>query len=211
VSAHRVERPTGDVRALIEVLGIARGPHFDADEWLHNQHLVALRAALGDERLSLFSSPPRGEFLIVAPLPAGCVPPSLVSHARLETAERMQGRLLVRHVAAHCSDPSSAFPFAYPVFFRVPPERAAEFNAWYDDEHLAILLQHPGWKACDRYELLDPGEAGPTHLALHWHAALTTLTSPERSAARATPWRDRLAAEPWFRGDYRVYHRCVSG
>ena len=50
----------------------------------------------------------------------------------------------------------------------------------------------------------------PVVVALHYLAGIAALTSPEREAARATPWRDRLAVERWFRGEYRVLHRILA-
>ena len=39
---------------------------------------------------------------------------------------------------------------------------------------------------------------------------LQAALDAKRDAARATPWRDRLAVEGWFRGEYRVLHRILA-
>jgi hypothetical protein len=46
-----------------------------------------------------------------------------------------------------------------------------------------------------------------THLALHYLNDMKGLESPERQQARQTPWRDRLATEPWFKGKYTLFER----
>jgi hypothetical protein len=94
----------------------------------------------------------------------------------------------------------------YPVFFRVPAAREQEFDAWYNDEHLALLQGCEYWPMCQRYRIRDPGK-GWTHVALHYLTDLRALESRERDQARSTPWRDRLAAESWFKGEYRVYYQ----
>ena len=60
---------------------------------------------------------------------------------------------------------------------------------------------------CRRFKVIDPAPGSPTHIALHYLTDLWALESEERTRARSTPWRNRLLAEDWFRGDYRVYHR----
>jgi hypothetical protein len=84
------------------------------------------------------------------------------------------------------------------VAFAVPPEEAAEFDAWYEQEHVPLLLAAPDWLRVRRYRVLD-GEGGPwTHIAVHELNGLAVLDSPERARARVGPRRDALAARPWF-------------
>lgn len=95
----------------------------------------------------------------------------------------------------------------FSVMFTVPDDRAAEFDDWYLQDHIPLLLRAPGWLGCRRYRITvaDPGSY--THLAIHHLRDMAVLDSPERAAARATEWRDRLAREPWFKGQYDVFHR----
>lgn len=93
----------------------------------------------------------------------------------------------------------------YSVFFTVPEDRQADFNDWYTQDHVPKLLQEPHWLGVRRYAIVDGAPEGYTHLALHHLASTDALKSPARAAARATPWRDRLAAESWFRGTYMVF------
>ena len=46
-----------------------------------------------------------------------------------------------------------------------------------------------------------------TRLALHYLSDVSALDSDARKRARETPWRARLAAEPWFKGTYDVFVR----
>ena len=60
-----------------------------------------------------------------------------------------------------------------------------------------------------RFVVDAPGDDVPTHLALHYLDDLSALSSPERDAARKTPWRARLAEEDWYRGSYRLFYRLA--
>lgn len=98
-------------------------------------------------------------------------------------------------------------PVLYAVFFSVPDERASEFNRWYEDEHIEMLLRCKDWLMVRRFEIYDAEPQPWTHLALHYLADMKALSSPERNAARDTEWRAKLAAEPWFQGSYLVFER----
>jgi EthD domain len=103
----------------------------------------------------------------------------------------------------------------YTVAFSVPGEQRAEFDGWYEDEHIPLLLRVPGWLRVRRY-VVRPGGDGPpwTHLALHELRDAAALDRPERAAARDTPRRAALATRPWFRASgrrlYRPIHRAVA-
>ena len=103
-------------------------------------------------------------------------------------------------------DPLDA-PILYSVFFSVPDERAEEFDSWYTDEHVPLLLGCRDWLMCRRF-LIHEGDPQPwTHLALHYLDDIAALDSPEREAARSTEWRESLAAEPWFQAGTVVFRR----
>lgn len=109
-----------------------------------------------------------------------------------------------KQVTPGASNPYDA-AFVYPVMFSVPEHREEEFNRWYDEEHVPLLLRNEHWVACRRYRIVS-GEPGPwTHLALHYLSDLRALESKEREEARTTEWRTRLAQEEWFKGSYSVY------
>jgi hypothetical protein len=97
-------------------------------------------------------------------------------------------------------------PLLYTVTFPVPPEREAALGEWYDVEHVPMLQGCPYWPMTRRFRVEQPAPARwGGHLALHYLTDIQALRSPERDAARRTPWRDRISAEPWFRGTYNVY------
>ncbi|KAA0969488.1 hypothetical protein FPY71_13190 [Aureimonas fodinaquatilis] len=97
--------------------------------------------------------------------------------------------------------------YAYGVLFNVPEDRQAEFDDWYDTDHVPLLLKNEHWLGCRRYRIVDGAPDKVTHLAIHHLADLAALESPERAAARQTEWRDRLSQEPWFKGRYVTFER----
>jgi hypothetical protein len=92
------------------------------------------------------------------------------------------------------------------VAFDVPEAERADFDGWYEEEHVPLLMKVPGWLRVRRY-LVRPGFDGPSwsHLALHELASPEVLDAPEREAARNTPRRDELASRPWFTSGRWVY------
>lgn len=109
--------------------------------------------------------------------------------------------------APHATADALGAAVLYPVFFNVPEARDDDFNAWYEQDHVPLLFGHPDWLMCRRFRIRD-GEPGRwTHLALHYLAHEDALNSPERERARATPWRARLASEPWFNAHYLLFKR----
>jgi hypothetical protein len=101
------------------------------------------------------------------------------------------------------------------VAFSVPEEDRHDFEAWYAEEHVPLLMQADGWLRVRRYRV-RPGHDGPswTHLALHELRDAGVMDAPERERARTTEWRGRLARRPWFdrsgRWLYRPIHHAVS-
>lgn len=92
----------------------------------------------------------------------------------------------------------------------VTPEAEADFNAWYDEEHIPALAGVPGTLAARRY--VAEGEAGGTHR----YMAIYHLDSPDVTRSEAwkkaidTPWSARV--RPHFRDRVRILtHRYVPG
>ena len=87
----------------------------------------------------------------------------------------------------------------------VTPESEADFNPWYDEEHLPALAGVPGTLSARRYRSTQDG--GGTHR----YVAIYHLTSPDvtRSEAWATaintPWSARVT--PNFRDRIRILTR----
>jgi hypothetical protein len=91
------------------------------------------------------------------------------------------------------------------VFFNVPAERQAEFDDWYDQDHVATLMQAPEWLACRRFALEDAHPNAANRLALHYITDRSGLASEARQRARESEWRARLAEEAWFQGQYNLF------
>jgi hypothetical protein len=102
--------------------------------------------------------------------------------------------------------PESA-PILYAVFFKVPEEAQKEFDAWYVEDHAPTLMKCKDWLMVRRFSIIDGEPEGWNRLALHYLADASALQSPERAEARRSPWRDRLALQPWFSGKYSVFSK----
>ena len=81
-------------------------------------------------------------------------------------------------------------PFMLAVAMDPDPEHVDDFNAWYRDEHMPMLLSVPGWLRVCRYEQVEG--TGPRFLALHDIQSLDVFEQPEYASAVNTPWRDRV-------------------
>lgn len=93
------------------------------------------------------------------------------------------------------------------VFLEVPEDRAPEFERWYADEHTPMLLENAKWRMARHMRIVDADPQPFTHMFLHYVDDLSVLESAELAAARATEWRNRLAAEDWFRPHLVHYNR----
>ncbi len=197
----------------------------DFHDWYESEHIPARMALPG------FASATRYEVLDGTPRWLACY--FLDDLAVLDTPEyrrlktdpsertaRMLGAVsgFTRYTCAELSDTG---PVAEPagvlsaVAFAVPEEDERDFEAWYAEEHVPLLMEADGWLRVRRYRVL-PAHDGPpwTHLALHELRDADVMNAPERERARTTAWRDRLAARPWF-GDsgrwlYRPIHHALS-
>ena len=84
----------------------------------------------------------------------------------------------------------------------VAPEHEAEFNDWYDNEHIPALSAVPGVLSARRFRDLS---------GTHRYLALYHLTAPEVTmggdwkSAAGTPWTDKL--RPHFRDHLRILSR----
>lgn len=82
-----------------------------------------------------------------------------------------------------------------------------EFNDWYEEEHVPMLMKCPGWLRSSRWKLVDARDprAGMTDggftdqrcrfLACHeWEDSKRVYSSKEHEAAITTPWRGKVMA-----------------
>lgn len=102
------------------------------------------------------------------------------------------------------ASPSEAAAFHYVVETDIPPHAEADFNAWYDTEHLPGLARVPGTVLARRYRR-DTG--GPRYIACYDIQAPEVLERPEWLAIRHTPWSARI--RPLFLNTRRLMHARV--
>jgi hypothetical protein len=90
-----------------------------------------------------------------------------------------------------------------------PADKEAEFNRWYNEEHLAERLAVPGFLSAARYEAV---KGGPKHLACYELESPAVLESPAYQKVRAnpTPWTKRCSPEviatTFIRNVYTLIH-----
>jgi hypothetical protein len=113
----------------------------------------------------------------------------------------------VRNSKPVAAKPSIDAPVLYSVAFNIPAEAHAEFDAWYETEHVPLLMECTEWLMVRRLRITDGVPEKYTHMALHYLADAKALQSPQREAARKTAWRDRLAKNDWFKASYTVFDR----
>jgi hypothetical protein len=90
----------------------------------------------------------------------------------------------------------------------VPDDFRGEFLAWYQVEHLPVLLECPTWDGCRFVE--GTAAKGYQFYALHQLSNRKALDSDERRRSRATPWFKRLADNDWFDGAFtRTLYRRI--
>jgi hypothetical protein len=118
---------------------------------------------------------------------------------------RYIGNLLGEQWKDTVTDPLDQAKYLYAVFFTVPTDELSEFDAWYTEDHVPILLECPEWLGTRRFEIIEAHPGDYNRLALHYLTTPEALNSPARAKARTTPWRDKLAVKPWFKGHYLVF------
>src|SRR2546430_3615241 len=98
------------------------------------------------------------------------------------------------------------------VWADVPADKEAEFNRWYNEEHLAERLAIPGFLDGARYEAV---QGGPKHLAVYELESPAVLESAAYKDVQAspTPWTQRagpqVIATTFIRNVYTMIHPRV--
>ena len=82
----------------------------------------------------------------------------------------------------------------------VVPEHEAEFNDWYDNEHIPALTAVPGVLAARRYRATI--EDSQRYVALYHLTGPEVARSDTWKTAASTPWTDKL--RPHFRDHLRI-------
>ena len=104
----------------------------------------------------------------------------------LQHRERMNFRLM-RDVG---DGARSDAPWLYIVHTDIPEHIAAEYNEWYDREHLPRLATVPGVLRARRYERISG--PGPRYLTAYELAGSEVWESPAAHQARRTPWTEKM-------------------
>ena len=92
----------------------------------------------------------------------------------------------------------------------IAPDREAEFNEWYDKEHIPALSAVPGVLAARRFRATDGTGSNRKYVALYHLAEPGVVESAEWKQARTSDWTSRL--QPHFRDHLRlVLRRYVRG
>jgi hypothetical protein len=95
------------------------------------------------------------------------------------------------------------------VWSEVPAEKEAEFNRWYNEEHLAERLSVPGFLSAARYEAV---KGGPKHLAYYEleNAAVIQSEAYRYVSAHPTEWTQRCSPSAigttFIRNVYTMIH-----
>jgi hypothetical protein len=87
----------------------------------------------------------------------------------------------------------------------VAPEAEADFNAWYDEEHLPALTRVPGTLAARRYRSAETGGDSHRYVALYHLESPTVAHSVAWKTAIDTPWSAKV--RPHFRDRIRILAR----
>ena len=81
-------------------------------------------------------------------------------------------------------------PWLYIVHTDIPSDVVAEYNAWYDSEHLPRLVTVPGVLRARRYTAVTSN--GPKYLTAYELTDKDAFESPAGLAARKTPWTAKM-------------------
>jgi hypothetical protein len=95
------------------------------------------------------------------------------------------------------------------VWCDVPADKEAEFNRWYNEEHLAERLSVPGFLSAARYEAV---KGGPKHLAVYELESPAVMESEayKKVSNNPTPWTKKTGpqavATTFIRNIYSMIH-----
>jgi hypothetical protein len=94
---------------------------------------------------------------------------------------------LARDVGVKLKTPA---PWLYIVHTDIPADVVADYNAWYDEEHLPRLVGVPGIERARRY--VAHGDLSPRYLTAYDLTIKDAFESPAGLVARKTPWTERM-------------------
>lgn len=97
-------------------------------------------------------------------------------------------------------DPRKPGPYMSILEIEVRPGAEDDYNTWYDEEHIPMLTEVPGWVRSRRFDLEYAEATGseakegrpPKHLSIHEWETPGALETAQFKAATSTPWRQKL-------------------
>lgn len=97
-------------------------------------------------------------------------------------------------------------PFLLCVWWEPAADSVAAFHQWYEDEHIPMLAEIPGWERSRRFQLVA-GD-GPGYLAMHDLTSDDVFSHPVYQQATTTKMRDAVVADCVTRQKtlYRLLH-----
>ena len=93
------------------------------------------------------------------------------------------------------------------VFFAVPFDRAPDFNAWYDGEHIPMLLECEDWLMGRRFTVEQADPERYSHMMLHYLNDAAAIDSEAVARSRETEARKAFAEESWYEPHMVFYER----
>jgi hypothetical protein len=195
----------------------------DEDEfnsWYDSEHMlerISIRGFLSARRWVADVPAGEGRYLATYELvsPQVLESPEYLAHVgehHTPWSKRMLARTAVfRRWACEQILPGDALPhmMAHAMFAAigdVPPEHEDEFNRWYDEEHVPLLVQVPGVLSARRFRA---SSGSPRYVALYDLADDSVPQHPAWRAATRTDWSARIdgltAQGEWLLRLYRSY------
>ena len=188
--------------------------------WYDSEHIqerLAIPGFLSARRWQADGKPGDGKYLATYELVSPDVLESfqykrhIGENATPWTKRSLESCAVFRRWACEQINPGDALPpiLSHALFFAcgdVPAEHEAEFNRWYDEEHVPLLAQVPGVMRARRFRA---SSGTPRYLALYDLANESVPSQPQWKAAIATDWSKRIdrltAGRKWILKLYRSY------
>ena len=144
---------------VYDAITVKREGGFAFDVWHQNHYVPSVLATGQMLNVQCYGSPLRATYVSVFESNADAAVlqrlPAPAHEAILATERHIATFVNVQH-APNTGDPFREAPILYPVLFSVPAEGEKDFDAWYDEEHLGILLKSPHWPMCRRFKVHQP-------------------------------------------------------
>ncbi|KAI0634626.1 hypothetical protein C8Q77DRAFT_1055686 [Trametes polyzona] len=110
-------------------------------------------------------------------------------------------------------NPLAPGPYLSIVELEVKPEHEAEFDRWYDEEHIPMLAKVPGWVRSRRFVLEFAAATGteakegrpPKHLSIHEWETPAAFDTTEFKDALQTPWMAKIKETAVVEARRRVF------